>query len=131
MGSFHFIVAVAFLLVVLAGEGFALECVECNSFVKPECDSNPAAFSVRCNDSATSCRKMEQEIYYDDDYQVRTIRQCAYESGPLECIERTGTYRFKVFYCHCDKDDCNGAGSLSISLTLAALSSVVALLFKV
>ncbi|KAL8586186.1 hypothetical protein ACOMHN_057748 [Nucella lapillus] len=129
MGSYIFAAALL-LLVVLVEQGFALECVECNSFTEPMCDKEPEKFKTECNETATSCRKMEQEIYYNDDYQVRTIRQCAYESGPLKCMERIGTYRFKVFYCHCADDGCNGAGSLSISLVLAALSSAVALLFK-
>eukprot|EP00745_Piridium_sociabile_P004968 TRINITY_DN130050_c0_g1_i1.p2 TRINITY_DN130050_c0_g1~~TRINITY_DN130050_c0_g1_i1.p2 ORF type:complete len:133 (+),score=29.11 TRINITY_DN130050_c0_g1_i1:186-584(+) len=131
MASFYHLVATAaLLLVVFVGTGFALECIECNSFVESECETNPDQFKRMCNESATSCRKMEQEIYYDDDYQVRTIRQCAFETGPLECIERTGTYRFKVFYCHCKGDNCNGAGSLSVSLVLAVLSSAAALFFK-
>ncbi|KAK7113657.1 UPAR/Ly6 domain-containing protein crok-like [Littorina saxatilis] len=129
MGAYHILAAVLFLVVVIR-EGLALKCVQCNSFTKPECDSQPSEFEDDCPFNATSCRKMEQEIYYDDDYQVRTIRQCALESGPLKCIERTGTYRFKVYYCHCQGDNCNTASSLTLSVTLALVSAAVASLFK-
>jgi len=132
-GAYHLFAAAVFFVVVIR-EGFGLECVECNSFAKPECDKQPMSYKVECPEkhgkNATSCRKMEQEIYYNDDYQVRTIRQCAYESGPMKCIERTGTYRFKVFYCHCEGDNCNSANSFSVSIVLSLVSAAVASLFK-
>ncbi|XP_076459252.1 UPAR/Ly6 domain-containing protein crok-like [Babylonia areolata] len=128
MGSCHLLVAAVLLLVVAVREGLSLKCVECNSFVKTDCDSNPLSHTVECPKNTTSCRKMEQEIYYDDDYHVRTIRQCAIESGPMKCIERTGTYRIKIFYCHCDRDNCNSAGHLSISVLLASVCGLLAYL---
>ncbi|KAK7492840.1 hypothetical protein BaRGS_00015978 [Batillaria attramentaria] len=136
-GQYQIIAAVFFLAVAIK-EGLAIHCVDCNSFQKKACDSDPSSFLIDCDKhedprfhNATACRKMEQEIYYDDDYQVRTIRQCAVEVGPMKCIERTGTYRFKVFYCHCNNEDgCNGAGALSFSLVIASLSVALAYFFK-
>jgi len=138
MNSAHQIFAVALVLVVMISEGWALNCIQCNSESQPECAKDPSQYSFECghDDPAgakrnyTSCRKMVQEIYYDDDYQERTIRQCAVESGPMKCIERTGTYRFKVHYCHCDSDNCNGASALSVSVILSLLLASVAAYFK-
>jgi len=132
--SYH-IVAALLCLVVSIREGMALSCVVCNDVAEKDCNTNLKKYEKVCpllNDTveATSCRKMEQEIYFDDDYNTRTIRQCAYESGPMKCIERIGTYRFKVYYCHCKGDNCNSAGSLSISLVLASFSTAVAILLK-
>lgn len=132
MGQYQIVAAVLVLAVVI-GEGLAFECVQCNSFVEKDCDSNYDSYKQKCSGrfaNATACRKMEQEVYYDDDYQVRTIRQCAVEVGPMKCIERTGTYRFKVFYCHCDSENCNSAGILSFSLALTSLAAVFAFFFK-
>lgn len=72
-------------------------------------------------------------VYYNDEWNVRYIRQCAPsgEVGPdegRECSERTGTYRVKMRYCHCDNQDgCNGAESVNIpmiSMILPALTTI-------
>ena len=72
-------------------------------------------------------------VYYNDEWNIRYLRQCAPQGvvGDHEgrqCMERTGTYRVKMRYCHCDNQDgCNGAGSVHISITmilLAVLSSL-------
>ena len=58
--------------------------------------------------------------YYDGTWDVRYIRQCAMrgEVGPEEgrwCKERSGNFRVKVKYCHCDnKDGCNTAALSSL-----------------
>ncbi|PVD39380.1 hypothetical protein C0Q70_02010 [Pomacea canaliculata] len=132
MGSYQ-IIAFVLLVAVAVRKGLALECVQCNSFSTKDCDSNIEKYKLPCTEkfaNATSCRKMEQEVYYDGDYHTRTIRQCALTDAPARCIERTGTYRVKIFYCHCKEDNCNGAGAVSISLGLSALAAVVSFLFK-
>ena len=68
-------------------------------------------------------------VYYDGDYRVNTVRQCAVESGALGCVERTGTYRFKSLYCHCSDDYCNGAMAVSVSLAMVSLVAVFTRLF--
>ncbi|KAL8601462.1 hypothetical protein ACOMHN_000404 [Nucella lapillus] len=130
MGSYHMLLAAVLLLIVAVQEGLSLSCVQCNSFSRADCDTNPMAYANECDQNATSCRKMEQEIYYEDDYQVRTIRQCAFESGPMDCMERTGTYRIKIHYCHCMGDDCNSAGHLSISALLVSACGMLAYLLR-
>ena len=78
--------------------------------------------------------------YYDGIWDVRYIRQCATrgEVGPDEgrwCKERTGTFRVKVKYCHCDnKDGCNTASSMGdvkiwTSVTLALVTLLVSKLW--
>jgi len=72
-------------------------------------------------------------VYYNDEWNVRYIRQCA-PSGEVgddegrQCKERTGTYRVKMRYCHCDNQPgCNGAGTLSlpmIGMILPALTTI-------
>lgn len=79
------------------------------------------------------CRKIVQEVYYDEKWDIRYIRQCA-PSGEVgenegrDCMERTGTKKVKVRYCHCDNQDgCNGAESVNIPkmmLLLPALTTI-------
>ncbi len=73
--------------------------------------------------------------YYDGRWDIRYIRQCATlgEVGPDEgrwCKERTGNFRVKVKYCHCDnKDGCNAGTSISVQtlgLTIGLLLSFFA-----
>jgi len=139
MVSSYSIVAALLCLIVVVREGMALSCVQCNDIAQTDCNENFQIHEKPCEQhdigngtmvEAVSCRKMEQEIYYDGDYNTRTIRQCAYSDAPMKCIERIGTYRFKVFYCHCKGDNCNSAGALSVSLVLASVSAAVAVLLK-
>lgn len=79
------------------------------------------------------CRKIVQEVYYNDEWNVRYIRQCA-PSGEVgadegrQCMERTGTYRVKMRYCHCDNQDgCNGAESVNIPMMMMILPALTTL----
>ncbi|ELU06131.1 hypothetical protein CAPTEDRAFT_181564 [Capitella teleta] len=100
--------------------GRPIKCYQCNSFYDKGCADffdNKTYPLIPCSTNATMCRKIIQETYYDGVWDVRYIRQCAQrgEVGPEEgrwCKERSGTYRVKVKYCHCDnKDGCNSAPS--------------------
>lgn len=111
-----------------------IKCYQCNSFYDKGCADffdNRTYPLIPCPMNATMCRKIIQETYYDGVWDIRYIRQCALlgEVGPEEgrwCKERTGTWRVKVKYCHCDnKDGCNTAATPT--LNLATLSSLVCL----
>jgi len=111
------------LLVILSvlsqfQQGSALECYQCNTESNPkDCASENLADSWRmpCSNNETMCRKIEQEMNIDGEDTVRVTRECATSrSAPTgDCLERTGTYRFKTWYCECDEDNCNGATALS------------------
>ncbi|XP_005092504.1 uncharacterized protein LOC101849907 [Aplysia californica] len=118
--------ATAFLLSVLIKEGLSINCYQCNSYEDKRCN-NPegiAEFQVTCSSNETMCRKIEQEINIGGDDVTRTHRQCATRGSPGEdCLERTGTYRFKSWYCECNnKDYCNSASTMSQSLVLSAMA---------
>lgn len=61
------------------------------------------------------CRKIVQEVWLDDHWDVRYIRQCAQDGivGMYDgrvCMERYGSYNVRMRYCHCDNQDgCNSA----------------------
>jgi len=104
--------------------GRPIKCYQCNSFYDRGCADffdNRTYPLIPCQGNATMCRKIIQETYYDGRWDVRYIRQCAMtgEVGPDEgrwCKERTGTFRVKVRYCHCDnKDGCNTGSLMSFN----------------
>lgn len=75
-------------------------------------------------------------VYYNDQWNLRYIRQCA-ASGEVggdegrHCIEKTGTYKVKVRICHCDNQEgCNTATSLNGKLTVFVMS-VIFVLFSI
>ncbi|KAL4240151.1 hypothetical protein ACF0H5_000945 [Mactra antiquata] len=131
--------AVALFLVL--DQGVAIKCFVCNSYFQKTCGDwfdNRTYNLEQCDEGVTMCRKIVQEVYYNDEWNVRYIRQCA-PSGEVggdegrECQERTGTYRVKMRYCHCDNQNgCNGAESVSmpmIMMILPALTTIL-MLFK-
>lgn len=108
----------------------------CNSYFQKTCGDwfdNRTYNLEECGEGVTMCRKIVQEVYYNDEWNVRYIRQCA-PSGEVgedegrQCMERTGTYRVKMRYCHCDNQDgCNGAESVNIpmlTMLLPALTTI-------
>ncbi|BFZ17564.1 hypothetical protein BsWGS_20603 [Bradybaena similaris] len=96
-----------------------LSCYTCNSFEHPDCDTiTGEKYKTQCNANQTLCRKVEQHMYYNKDDHVRIFRQCATLGRPGDCDSRTGTYRFKTWYCHCQGDLCNGSGSVMASVVL-------------
>ncbi|KAJ8319148.1 hypothetical protein KUTeg_004239 [Tegillarca granosa] len=105
----------------------AISCVQCKSHKFQDCDDefkkndHTSKYYKPCEGpyaNATACRKIVQEVYIINDWenkkgdwQRRVIRQCANHVGKMECIDRTGTYRVKTKYCHCDTENCNGSAS--------------------
>lgn len=119
------------------GDDRPIKCYQCNSFYDKGCSDffdNRTYPLIPCPGNATMCRKIIQETYYDGMWDVRYIRQCAVlgEVGPHEgrwCKERTGTWRVKVKYCHCDnKDGCNTASNLKANYNMLAILPLVSLL---
>ena len=83
-------------------------------------------------DSNAALFAFSPTAYYDGRWDIRYIRQCAMEGevGPQEgrwCKERSGTFRVKVKYCHCDnKDGCNAASTTQLQvLTLGPLLMLI------
>lgn len=71
-------------------------------------------------------------VYYQDEWNVRYIRQCA-PSGEIGedegrvCKERTGTYRIKMKYCHCgNQHGCNSASNVQLPLVMLLLPVLAA-----
>jgi hypothetical protein len=98
-----------------------IKCYQCNSFYDKGCSDffdNRTYPLIPCPSNATMCRKIIQETYYDDHWDVRYIRQCGVfgDVGPREgrwCFERRSTFGVRLKICHCDnKDGCNVASSI-------------------
>jgi hypothetical protein len=142
-------VFVAFIAVIIFDYAFAVQgrpdktkpikCYQCNSFYDRGCSDffdNRTYPLIPCFNNATMCRKIIQETFYDNHWEVRYIRQCGIygEVGPAEgrwCFERRGQGELgvRVKVCHCDnKDGCNTGSSLvknsTSVLTLFLLLSV-------
>lgn len=115
-----------------------IKCYQCNSFYDKGCADwfdNKTYPLIPCSNNATKCRKIVQETFYDGHWDVRYIRQCAIlgEVGPAEgrwCKERTGTWRVKTKYCHCDnKDGCNTASNIKLNSYITIPGVLLGLLF--
>uniref|UniRef100_A0A0B7B609 Protein sleepless n=1 Tax=Arion vulgaris TaxID=1028688 RepID=A0A0B7B609_9EUPU len=106
------------------------QCYNCSSFENVNCETiNELTPKANCTEEQTLCRKVEQHMYYNKEDHVRIFRQCATRGSAGDCDSRTGTYRFKSWYCHCNGNLCNGSGTLLVSLTLTV--AVTAVLFEV
>jgi len=93
------------------------QCLVCNSVDHDNCN-NWLGFNYIRNCSMSqhgvdpskpiTCRKITQSVYGE----ARVIRQCSNEVAD-GCLDRVGTMKIKVRYCHCsDKDNCNAATRL-------------------
>lgn len=116
---------------ILVREGLSLQCYECDDFQDEGC-GNPgkmgALYVKNCTEQQNYCRKIEQEITIKDKDVTKILRQCATRGSPGECLERTGTYQFKTWYCECKGDLCNGASSLSLSVLFLPVLTFICLL---
>jgi len=131
--GYYTLALVAFALFIQ--QGFGLECYQCNTHVqKQECETGSLAekWKLPCPGNETMCRKIEQEINIDGDDTVRITRECATTRSAAngECLERTGTYRFKSWYCECDEAGCNSATSTSVSVFVSTVFFSAAYLVK-
>jgi len=123
----------AVVLAVVVQEGLSIKCVQCNT-ENSEGKKCPADYpATDCGANYTFCRKIEQEINIDKEDTTRTIHQCGATPTKAEnmngkCLERTGTYRFKSWYCECDNSDgCNSAATATLSVLLSSVAVFVAL----
>lgn len=125
---------------VVLEQSFAIQCFVCNSFHQADCADwfdNVTQHLVKCEADKQKCRKVVQEVWLEDHWDVRYIRQCA-KGGEVgaregrECQEVYGTYNIRVRHCHCDNQDgCNSAYkpiphlsyALPVLLTLLMLMS--------
>lgn len=108
-------------------QGFAIKCFVCNSFHQADCADwfdNVTQHLVKCGADQPKCRKVVQEVWIDDHWDVRYVRQCA-KQGKIgqregrECQEIYGTYNIRVRQCHCDNQDgCNSAPKLNLSFSV-------------
>lgn len=128
MKVYHQIISCLLLLALTIKEGLSLECYSCNSFIhKENCDKiMPDTPKVNCTVPEKICRKVEQHINYNDQDHIRVFRQCAERGTPNTCESRTGTYRFKSWYCHCEGPLCNGSGHLLVPLATMLVPLIAA-----
>ncbi|XP_052068037.1 uncharacterized protein LOC127707500 [Mytilus californianus] len=106
--------------------GESIKCHVCNSFETQQCgdefSKDNTDFLMDCPTNYTMCRKIVQNVFYEDDWNLRYIRECA-KTGEVEdtCRERTGTYKVKVKYCHCGSPECNGVAQNKINFMAALI----------
>ncbi|KAJ8319141.1 hypothetical protein KUTeg_004232 [Tegillarca granosa] len=130
MEKFQLFSLLLFGLFLLFYTGSTIRCYKCNSFFQADCADwfdNKTFNLEQCADDQKLCRKIVQEVYYLDKWEVRYIRQCA-KSGEVggdegrQCVDRYGSYNVKMRYCHCDNQEgCNTGSSRSVSYYLLAL----------
>ncbi|XP_071129075.1 UPAR/Ly6 domain-containing protein crok-like [Mytilus edulis] len=125
-----------FAALFLFQTGFSFRCYKCNSYMQEDCAdhfNNQTWHLSECAENVTMCRKIVQEVFYNDEWQLRYVRQCA-PSGIVggdegrRCMEKTGTYKVKVRICHCDNQEgCNGASNFhsNIHVILLPLMTIV------
>lgn len=130
------VLAAALFIAFDTAIGKRRRCYVCNSYFQQDCADwfDNRTFNLDyCEEGVTMCRKIVQEVYYNEEWNIRYIRQCAPsgEVGDHEgrvCKERTGTYRVKMRYCHCDNQDgCNGAESVHIPIVMILLPILTSL----
>ncbi|BFZ02889.1 hypothetical protein BsWGS_05928 [Bradybaena similaris] len=118
MNKLFAVVATIVATALIVHQGFAIKCFVCNSFHQADCSDwfdNVTQHLVACADWQPKCRKVVQEVWMEDHWDVRYIRQCAAggQVGAFEgriCEEMYGTYNIRVRHCHCDNQDgCNSA----------------------
>ncbi|CAL1542797.1 unnamed protein product [Lymnaea stagnalis] len=122
-------------------QSFAIKCFVCNSYHQADCADwfdNVTQHLVTCDSWQHKCRKIVQEVWLDDHWDIRYLRQCAaggtigkYEGR--ECQEVYGTYNIRVRYCHCDNQDgCNSAPrqTTQISAVLPVLLTLVVFVMR-
>jgi len=131
-------VSITFLAVVLAVMVQVLsakKCYSCSTFRKPdECANPDPSMTEIVKECGTDeyCRKVEQDINIDGEDTSRIFRDCAKTSHrPNEdCLERTGTYRFKSWYCECTGELCNSATGSQVSMVVMSVSAALGFIVK-
>jgi len=123
----------AVVLAVVVQEGLSIKCIQCNTETSGSLKC-PQDFTAQdCHANQTFCRKIEQEINIEKEDTTRTIYQCGSTPTKKEnmngkCLERTGTYRFKTWYCECDNENgCNSAGTATVSIFLSSVAVFISL----
>jgi hypothetical protein len=128
------IFGVVLLQTVLAvATGESISCYTCNSKTDGWCadpfvpgSQLPTDCSRADNYSLTytRCLKMNQNVNGDS----RVIRGCgtaaSSQASSSGCLSRTGTASVRVAYCYCTSSNCNVAGNLRPSSTVAAAASI-------
>lgn len=116
-----------------AKKGSRISCYKCNTYETDEChnpEKYPGKYEQVCAADEDMCRKIEQNINIDGKDETRVHRQCATKGSLGDCLERTGTYKFKTWYCQCKGDFCNSASLTSLSTSLSAIAVLVFMLRK-
>lgn len=131
---------VVLILCCFTHYGDAIKCYVCNS--SPIYDPNGVCANIKPGDttSVEDCSLLPERdghpwercrtIVQDVEGETRIIRSCATHPDKTKdnrCIDRTGTSKIKIRYCECDKDLCNGSGSITPSLFILSLFSLMAL----
>lgn len=130
--SSAWLLPIVLLVGLLASEGDAIFCYQCNSgeiYDKRACtdltqNSRESKLSKNCSDLGSRdgfpyerCRTMVQDVEGD----IRVVRSCATwpdKEKHNRCIDRTGTAKIKVRYCECEGDHCNKGSTIHLSLSL-------------
>lgn len=130
------ITLLAVVLAVMVQDMSAIKCYSCSTHVDEDKCSNPdpsmTTMIQECAADEKYCRKVEQDINIDGEDTSRIYRSCAKTSNaPNEdCLERTGTYRFKSWYCECDGELCNSASGSQTSMVVMSISAVLGFIVK-
>ncbi|CAG2227634.1 unnamed protein product [Mytilus edulis] len=69
-----------FAALFLFQTGFSFRCYKCNSYMQEDCAdhfNNQTWHLSECAENVTMCRKIVQEVFYNDEWQLRYVRQCA------------------------------------------------------
>jgi len=127
--STHLILSAILILSVFVQQGLSIKCFQCNTEDDgAACPGETGGqFDKECAANATMCLKVEQEMNINKEDTTRSLYMCAVKaSGEVngDCLERTGTYRFKSWYCNCDSDSCNSATSAAVSVLLLSLAAL-------
>lgn len=127
--STHLIFSAILILSVFVQQGLSIKCFQCNTEDHgAACPGEKGGqYDMECAANATMCLKVEQEMNINKEDTTRSLYMCAVKaSGEVngDCLERTGTYRFKSWYCNCDSDSCNSATSAAVSMLLLSLAAL-------
>ncbi|XP_011180290.1 uncharacterized protein LOC105210831 [Zeugodacus cucurbitae] len=124
------ILASVLVLLLAVQQGAAIKCYVCNSHKDANCalDIPPdnllkdceEDYSTRGKGIPTYCRKISQIIEFSVNNlppDSRVIRTCGFlnQTSTNYCYQRAG-FGGRQVVCSCDKDNCNGAGALNLSM---------------
>ncbi|KAL0275284.1 UNVERIFIED_CONTAM: hypothetical protein PYX00_003187 [Menopon gallinae] len=100
----------------------SIKCYVCRSDVHEGCDGAPLSewyledCPKRPSAAGSYCRKIQQQLYFKNEEEVTTIRECAYEKNPKQCYKTGWKSTAYQEVCECDKDSCNESSCPTVGL---------------